>query len=247
MNGEKTVPGTPSQALARLAQNLGEDQERVKKIILSVLRLSVKNREPTAEEINAFCIICAQNNLNPIAKEVAGFVSQSGQIIAIVMIDGWHKIVNSRPDFNGYTCEYENDKDGKLLSCTVKIFVKNRDHPSPATAWLSECRRNTAPWNTTPHRMLFVRAYCYAARAAFGLGALYDPDDAETIIANDRPSTAVATDDLTAKHEKFKAALTSKAPQPVPPAPAPIDTPSPEVVDGPVEYADEPLPENFDG
>lgn len=129
-------------------------------------------------EISAFLAIASQYKLNPITKEIYAFPNRGG-IQPIVSIDGWLKIINSHPQFNGMEFIDQLDGNGKLCAVTCRIYRKDREHPTEMTEYMEECKRNTDPWKQWPNRMLRHKATIQAARYAFGFSGIIDPDEAE--------------------------------------------------------------------
>lgn len=137
------------------------------------------------EVVVAFLLTAKKYDLDPMVKQIYAF-EKNGKIIPIVPIDGWLKIINDHPQFDGM--EFDDifsaaDKDGKskILSVSCKIHRKDRRYPVIVTEYLSECDMGTQPWQKWPVRMLRHKAMIQAARYAFGLGGIYDPDEAERI------------------------------------------------------------------
>lgn len=148
----------------------------------------------TDEEFMAMCMVANTYGLNPILKEVYAFPAKGGQVVPIVSVDGWIKLMNSHPAFDGI--EFEEDKD----KCTAIIYRKDRAHPIKATEWLGECVGSTEPWKRWPRRMLRHKALIQAARIAFGFAGIYDEDEGRRIaevgdvinITETEPQTASA-------------------------------------------------------
>jgi len=132
-------------------------------------------KNATNEQLMALCIVADQYRLNPFTKEVYAFPDKAGGIVPVVSIDGWLRIINDHPQYDGM--EVQNDGE----SCTCTIYRKDRTHPTVATEYMSECARKTAPWESHPQRMLRHKAIIQCARMAFGF-ALKDPDEADRII-----------------------------------------------------------------
>jgi hypothetical protein len=74
---------------------------------------------------------------------------------------------------------FECSEDGS--SCTCLIYIKGRTRPVVVTEYLSECKRNTDPWNTMPRRMLRHKSLIQCARVAFGFSGIFDEDEAKDI------------------------------------------------------------------
>lgn len=153
--------------------------------LLNTLKMTAfkpkKNGDPevTNEQMMALLVVANQYNLNPFTRELYAFPS-AGTIVPIVSVDGWMRITNSHPKFDGMEFE-DNFVDGKLFSITCKIYRKDRKYPTIVTEYLSECKKDTGPWNKWPARMLRHKAAIQCARYAFGFSGIYDPDEADRI------------------------------------------------------------------
>lgn len=132
------------------------------------------------EEFAAFLLVAKEYNLNPLTKEIYAFPAKGGGIVPIVSIDGWVSLVNSHKACDGFEFEMDHDEDGKLVSCTCRMYRKDRSKPVSVTEYLSECARGTEPWKMQ-HRMLRHKAMIQAARYAYGFSGIYDEDEGEKI------------------------------------------------------------------
>lgn len=122
-------------------------------------------------ELAAALVLCEKYDLNPFIRQI--YITRSrGVLLPIIPIDGWSKIVNAQPGFDGV--EFTWDGDG----CTCKMYHKNRSRPTEVTEYLSECTQNTEPWKKWPKRMLRHKSYIQCARLAFGLSDAIDDDEA---------------------------------------------------------------------
>jgi len=154
--------------------------------LFNTLKSTAFKGEMSNEQFSALLIVATQYGLNPWTKEIYAFPDRSNGIIPVVGVDGWSRIVNSHPLFDGVEFE-QNDE-----SCTCKIYRKDRSHPTAITEWMSECKKEAftnksgyevkGPWQSHPKRMLRHKAFCQAARLAFGYVGVYDQDEAERIL-----------------------------------------------------------------
>ncbi len=167
----------------------------------------------TPEQVAAFLIVAKEYDLNPLLKEIYAFPAKGGGVVPIVSIDGWVNLVNSHGACDGFEFEMAHD-NGELVSCTCKMYRKDRKHPVTVTEYLSECKRPTDPWKMQ-HRMLRHKSLIQAARYAFGFAGVYDEDEGRVI--------AEATD------------ITPKAPLRVP-SPSEVETPMIEHDNGADKY-----------
>lgn len=127
-------------------------------------------------QMTALMVIANQYGLNPWTKEIYAFPDQRNGIVPVVGVDGWSRILNEHPEFDGI--EFQQDDK----SCTAIIYRKDRSHATKVTEYLSECSRNTGPWQSHPKRMLRHKALIQGARIAMGYTGIYDQDEAEAIV-----------------------------------------------------------------
>lgn len=192
-----------STALELVAANVGATTEEVTEVIKGMI-ISSKNQHgagATDAEMAIVASVCAKYGLNPLVKECAAFVS-GGKLQMVVMIDGFYKVVNRQPDFDGVTFEDHFDEKGDLVSITCSMHLKNRSHPVTVTEYLKECKDpKSSVWVKWPGRMLRHKAYIQCARMAFGLTEMVDNDEADRIRSGERdvtPQPARATVDYQA-------------------------------------------------
>lgn len=134
-------------------------------------------------ELLALAVVANAYNLNPLTKEIYAFPSKGG-IAPIVSIDGWIRITNDHPQFDGIEFEYQDDQAGRPVSCTAIIYRKDRTRPAKVTEYFSECSRGTEPWKQFPRRMLRHKALKECSRIAFGFSGITDEDEAADIARN---------------------------------------------------------------
>ena len=133
------------------------------------------------EELLALVVVANTYGLNPLTKEIYAFPAKGGGIAPIVSIDGWIRMANDHPQFDGMELEVEFDDSGKPFSATCKVHRKDRSHATIITEYFSECARNTDPWKTCPARMLRHKALIQAVRVAFGFSGIYDEDEGKDV------------------------------------------------------------------
>ena len=131
-------------------------------------------------DLMAFCMVAHEYGLNPFLKEIHAFPNKAGGITPIVGVDGWAKLMNRRPEFDGIEFA-AHDEDGKPHSVTACIWIKGRSRPVSVTEYYSECQRGTEPWRTMPRRMLRHKALIQVVRVAFGFAGIHDEDEAVDI------------------------------------------------------------------
>jgi len=161
----------------QLAQrfNLGDGEE-----LMSTLKQTAFKGQVSDAQMTALLIVANQFGLNPWTKEIYAFPDKNGGIVPVVGVDGWARIINEHPQFDGM--DFETDDE----SCTCVIYRKDRSRPIRITEYMSECKKpGGGPWQSHPKRMLRHKAMIQCARMAFGFGGISDEDDAERIREKD--------------------------------------------------------------
>jgi phage recombination protein Bet len=218
--------------VADMAQRFGMDvrafESTVRKICLPPDRRT--GQEASREEFAAFLLVARQHGLNPLTREIYGFRTKSGSIQPVVGIDGWMKLINENPQFDGFETQDQLDDNGNVIAITCRMFRKDRSHPITATEYLSECRQPTSEvWDKWPRRMLRHKVVIQTARYAFGFSGIVDQDEAARFIPE---ASHVTIDQLPPSPPEIESVGPSvprlapaEATGVVPPAPAPVATP----------------------
>jgi len=184
-----------------LAERFNVDQ---KQFIDSVKATCFNKQEVSNEQFLQFLVVTNEYNLNPFTREIFAFPGKSGGIQPIVSIDGWLRIINSHPQFDGM--EFEDKLDnGKLIAVTCKMYRKDRTHPTEVTEYMAECLRNTDTWKTWPARMLRHKATIQAARYAFGFSGIYDQDEVERAAPIPMGNAVVVNNDVEELEKELEA------------------------------------------
>jgi len=175
-----------SNALAIIAASNGVSQEAVADVLRGMI-ISGKGQhgaQATDAEMTVVSSIFAKYDLNPFIREGHAFVS-GGKLQVMIGLDGWLKIANRHPEFDGYE-QFDNfDDKGDLVSVTTKIYVKNRRFPTPHTEYMREALMPNSPaWKKFPCRMLAGKSLGQCVRKAFGVSEVLDDDEASRIAAN---------------------------------------------------------------
>jgi phage recombination protein Bet len=156
--------------------------------LIETLKATAFKGQVSNDQMTALMVVANQFGLNPWTKEIYAFPDKNNGIVPVVGVDGWARIINSHPQFDGM--DFEQDAE----SCTCIIYRKDRGHPIKVTEYMAECRRaNVGPWASHPRRMLRHKAMIQCARLAFGYGGIYDHDEAERIVESIDATTGEVT------------------------------------------------------
>ena len=167
-----------STALQQVASRLSVSADELQSIVMNTV-MPNGGRGVTNEQFISFMAVANEYKLNPLIKEIYAFPAKGGGIQPIVSIDGWLKIINTHPDFDGLVHEDILDANGAVVAIKCTIYKKNTKHPVVVTEYMSECHRGTEPWQKWPIRMLRHKATIQCGRYAFGISGIIDPDEAE--------------------------------------------------------------------
>lgn len=199
MNAVVQVPSASKSVIVRLAGKYGIDPEKM----LTTLKATAFRGDVSTEQMMALLVVAEHHNLNPWTKEIYAFPDRNNGIVPVVGVDGWSRIINSNPSFDGM-----DFSDGpanarqipEWIECT--IYRKDRSHPVKVREYFDEVARDVGPWKTHPRRMLRHKAMIQCARLAFGFGGIYDQDEAERIVDvtpfSGNPRDGIETADPTA-------------------------------------------------
>jgi phage recombination protein Bet len=141
----------------------------------------------TDPEFMLFAEMCRATGLNPATKEIWA-IKAGGRLQLMTGINGFLKIANSHPQFDGMEVTYEWE-DKHLVSATAKVYRKDRRFPSIATAYMAEYGKKTPIWGQMPSIMLSKCAKSLAIREAFinELGGLYTAEEMPSEFAPPKP------------------------------------------------------------
>ena len=115
----------------------------------------------TIDVVFTFIVQCKNLGLNPLLKQIYGFVSR-GKLVIVVSIEGWNAIAQRSPSFDGFEFEFGPESVRELVykktafingrktdtNVTIKrtvadwvrciIYRKDRGHPIKITTFFEE-------------------------------------------------------------------------------------------------------------
>ena len=170
--------------------------------LYQVLKATAFKGDVSDAQLSALLIVANQYKLNPWTKEIYAFPDKKNGIIPVVSVDGWARIINTHPAFDGMDfnfCEEMVVMDG--ANCPAPAWTecvihrKDRAHPTVIREYLDEVYKApfkpkdggytvAGPWQSHPKRFSRHKAMIQCARMAFGFGGIYDDDEAARIAEN---------------------------------------------------------------
>lgn len=190
-----------SSLIVRMAARFGVDSE---KFYATLKATAFKQRDgsaPSHEQMLVLLVVAEQYNLNPFTREIYAFPDKQNGIIPVVGVDGWSRIINTHPQYDGVEFVYADKMvkmQGALVECPewieCVIYRKDRSRPTRVREFLDEVYRYpfqgngqhgpytvNGPWQTHTKRQLRHKGLIQCARVALGFSGIYDQDEAERI------------------------------------------------------------------
>lgn len=167
----------PRSALEAMANRLEMSPANLQRTLMATVFKDCRNDS----EFAALVVVANEYGLNPLLKEIYAFPAKGGGVVPMVGVDGWIRLMNEHPQFDGIEFGYHDDANGKTVAIEAMIYRKDRSHPIKVIEYMEECKGNTAPWQKSPRRMLRHRALIQGARIAFGFSGIAAEGDEETI------------------------------------------------------------------
>lgn len=204
---DKSLPAKQANKpslITKFASKFGVDPSKMMATLKATAFKQKDGVEVTNEQMMALLVVADQYELNPWTKEIYAFPDKQNGIVPVVGVDGWSRIINSHPEFDGMEFKYSDEQvdflDGQSHQapawCDCIMYRKDRKHPTTVREYLDEVYRAPfvknrgssnefvikGPWQTHTRRFLRHKAMIQCARLAFSFVGIYDQDEAERII-----------------------------------------------------------------
>lgn len=195
---------TANSLVVKLADKFGVDADKLLHTLKATAFRQRDGIEITTEQLMVLLIVADTYNLNPFTKELYAYPDKNNGIIPVVSVDGWSRIVNENPAYDGVDFTYseemvETGKGGKKAHAWIEcaLYRKDRAHPTRVREYIDEVYREPiivnrkngngtyevqTPWQTHTKRLHRHKTFIQSARIAFGFAGIYDQDEAERII-----------------------------------------------------------------
>lgn len=195
--------------LIRFAEKYGIESDK----LISILKATAfsgrfrdkdgKDREITTAEMAALLSVCERYDLNPFVREIWAIPAKGTEtVLPVVSVDGWCRIVNQHPQYDG--CEFHYAEKGVHLDAENRdvpeyiecvMYRKDRRVPFTHREYIVELYRapekkskdgrdyvKGTAWNTNTMRMYQHRTFVQAARKALGYTGIFDEDEAKRVM-----------------------------------------------------------------
>ena len=120
-----------------------------------------------AKTILALLRLAQEHHLDPLKEEVALALYEEGNWQAYITVEGWSKLLNCHPAFDGITFSESPEHANNIpiwMECT--IYRKDRVKPIVIREYFEEVKGEQAIWQKMPRRMLRHRVMQQCARLA---------------------------------------------------------------------------------
>lgn len=197
MTDRQVTTTKPASLLEKFAGKYGlEPAKMMTTLKATAFRQKGRNaQEITNEQMAALVVVADQYGLNPWTKEIYAYPDQ-GAIVPVVGVDGWSRIINDHPEFDGLSFAYAEElapnekKEHQDAPAWIECIIhrKDRSHPITVREYFDEVYRAPfkvgmkGPWQSHTRRMMRHKVLIQAARIAFGFTGIHDQDEAERII-----------------------------------------------------------------
>ncbi len=127
----------------------------------------------TDSQFRMFIEVCKATGLNPWLREI-WFVPAVGVMAGR---DGYLRVANEHPQFDGMSTTVERDEKGVPLKATCSVWRKDRNHPITCEAWYSEYRKSSNVWQTYPSAMISKVAEVLALKRSFAINGIVTEEE----------------------------------------------------------------------
>ena len=136
--------------------------------------------------------------LNPTSHEIFMLPNPMAEAPLIVVgVDGWSRILNEHKKFAGMRFRESKELvDGVPAWIECTIYRWDRRVPTTVREYLCEVKGLSQAWITHPRRMLRHKALVQCARISFGMGDIFDPDEAQRIASEKEVNSSIMKSDL---------------------------------------------------
>lgn len=188
--------------LTKFSNTYSVDEHKMLSTLKTVAFKQYNGVNISNEQMIALLVVADQYKLNPFTKEIYAFPDK-GAIVPVVGVDGWSRIINSHPEFDGMEYKFSETSttppSGKPCPDWIECVMYRKDRSNPITVreYLDEVYRppgkKPGPWQTHTKRMLRHKVTIQCARMAFGFVGIYDEDEADRIIQAEKDITPKAS------------------------------------------------------
>jgi phage recombination protein Bet len=144
--------------------------------IVNVIRQTVAKGASDAQ-LRMFLEVCRSTGLDPFLKEIY-FVSEKSIIMA--SRDGYLRVANEHPQFDGMETRVERDERNVPIKATCSVWRKDRSHAITCEAYYSEYKKPGPVWSQYPSAMISKVAEVLALKRSFAINGVVTEEEMGT-------------------------------------------------------------------
>jgi len=168
--------------LVKMSAIMGGIQPQDVMRVLKKCCLSSTRGEVSDEEMIAFMAVAAHYQLNPLLRQIVGFVGKSGAVVPVVTIDGWIALARRNEDYLGIHTE-EIVENGQLVGVSATVMRQGKPDQTFTEYWSEVSRGSVSTAKEThPRRFLRHKAIAQAIRMAYGVSGIYEEGEARDVL-----------------------------------------------------------------
>jgi phage recombination protein Bet len=174
----KPAEGSKSPALPQSGALRRIDQFERREVI-DTIRMTVC-KGATCAQLRMFLEVCRRTGLDPFLKEI-WFVAEKGIIMA--GRDGYLRIANEHPAFDGMETRVERDERGMPIKAVCTVWRKDRTHPTICEAYYNEYNKQSPVWKQYPSAMICKVSEMLALKRSFAINGVVTEEE----VGHDEP------------------------------------------------------------
>lgn len=179
------------------AVRFGVPDDKIYNMMRSIWKVPKEQAPLSDPEVFTGLQLVARYDLDPFTREI--FVTRSKQgLLVIVSVDGWIKVLNRTPGYNGFEVEMSDPEDpAKVKWVETRIYSKILDKPIVYRAFKSEYEKLAGiVAKQIPLHMLRIFSLRHAARLFAPIGGNVVTDEEAGWIMSGRHTAEPAADTL---------------------------------------------------
>ena len=162
---------------------LGVDPAKVFDLLRGVWTVTAGKTPLSNQELMVGMALVSRYELDPFAREIYVTRDNKGKLMVVVGVDGWIRVLNRTPGYDGFEQELVMDGDD-IKEVVTRIYSKDRSHPASYRAFATDyAKLGGFMLAKIPGHMLRIFSLKHAARLFTPLGCVVTEEEAEWMAA----------------------------------------------------------------
>jgi phage recombination protein Bet len=173
LGGVNVSPSTPVLETNTLCINGSRASRYDQAEIVACIKQTVAKGASDAQ-LRMFLEVCRSTGLDPFLKEIY-FVAEKAIIMA--SRDGYLRVANEHPQFDGMETHVERDKNMVPIKATCSVWRKDRRHAIICEAYYNEYKKAGPVWTQYPSAMISKVAEVLALKRSFAINGVVTEEE----------------------------------------------------------------------